>query len=497
MNRGISIFNKIYPYLPQLMLLGIMAIPLAVSTTLLINQSIRLDEAQSLWQTSRTTGFILKIVAEDVHVPLYHLILHLWMGLFGNTILAARSLSLLFFVLTIPASYMLAKFIYRRERVALFAAFLISISPFLNWYANEARMYSLLTLIVILNQYCFLRIMRKNDALSWQFYLITGIVGVYTHYFFFAYLLTHVIFFFLQRKQFPENAFKRFIGCAIATILAFAPWVYLVISAGTVSSTQPLLAKPSTNDLFNTFSQFLFGFQESNINAAILSLWPIIILLAFMLLRQKQEARQDKTVFLVLSVFTPIIVAFCFSWLVRPFYLSRYLVFTIPSLYILISHILAGYPPRLANLFRTLLICSMVVGLLLQSTNFYSPVKEDYEAAAEYVTKNATFRDVVVLSAPFTIYPFEYYYRGQAQLATFPIWNRADSGSIPRLTPEQLTADVAALVENHETLWLLLSYDQGYEETIRLYFDERYQRSVEATFSPELTLYVYRLPLSY
>ncbi len=38
----------------------------------LANQSLRLDEAQSLWQTSHASWKILSIVAQDVHVPLYH-----------------------------------------------------------------------------------------------------------------------------------------------------------------------------------------------------------------------------------------------------------------------------------------------------------------------------------------------------------------------------------------------------------------------------------------
>src|SRR5581483_4334119 len=125
-------------------LVAMMLIPIALSIFFFAGQSLRLDEAQSLWQTSRGFLDILTIVAGDVHVPLYHELLHLWRLYFGNTITAARDMSLLFYLLNIPALYFLGKLAYNRA-TGLFAAFLLSISPFMNWYGNEIRMYTLFT----------------------------------------------------------------------------------------------------------------------------------------------------------------------------------------------------------------------------------------------------------------------------------------------------------------------------------------------------------------
>src|SRR6185369_6215357 len=83
-----------------------------VSLSFFLGASLRLDEAQSLWQVSRSVSGIFTIVAGDVHVPLYHVLLHYWLLLFGDTIGAARLLSLTFFVLSIPAFYLLGKRAY-------------------------------------------------------------------------------------------------------------------------------------------------------------------------------------------------------------------------------------------------------------------------------------------------------------------------------------------------------------------------------------------------
>lgn len=70
---------------------------LSINWLTLSSQSIRLDEAQSIWVSTKSVPTIITLTSQDVHVPLYGVLLHFWLQFFGNTILAARSLSLLFF----------------------------------------------------------------------------------------------------------------------------------------------------------------------------------------------------------------------------------------------------------------------------------------------------------------------------------------------------------------------------------------------------------------
>ena len=153
-------------------------------------QSLRLDEAQSLWQASYTPLKVINIVAQDVHVPLYHVILHFWQLFFGTEVHIARLLSLIFFISSIPVVYALGKLCYSKM-TALFATVLFSISPFMNWYGNEIRMYSLFTFIVLLNQYFFVKILKNTSHRAWVGFAISAIFGMYTHYFFFLTLVVN------------------------------------------------------------------------------------------------------------------------------------------------------------------------------------------------------------------------------------------------------------------------------------------------------------------
>ena len=460
-------------------------------------QSLRLDEAQSLWQTSHSLPAMISIIGEDVHVPLYHTILHFWQLFLGNEVATARMLSLFFFMLALPAMYLLGSLSYN-SRVATFATALMAISPFLNWYGNEIRMYSLFALLTIINQYFFVSIfMRKGEAPEsrsgiWLGYAATLVLGMFTHYFFALTIIAQAIFFLSYRHVFQRQTLRTFLVTAMMVAVMFAPWIYFVSTLGSAENTKPNLAEPTTIDLFNTFSQFIFGFQNDHINTILVSLWPILVLLVFLALRRHRRI-EPQTMYLLFSLFIPIIIVFTVSLWYRPIYLTRYLILTLPSLYLLISWVISTYPRRLAQTVQAVLIVGMSVTLAIEIANANTPVKEDYRAASIYLTEQTNPQDIIVVSAPFTVYPIEYYYRGSASIETIPHWDRLKRGAIPEFSEERLPEQVEDIARSHERLWLLLSYDQGYEEDIRLYFDNNFERIEARNFSQGLNMYVYRL----
>jgi uncharacterized membrane protein len=93
-----------------------MAFCLSLAYFVFSSQSLRLDEAQSLWQVDRSPGQIFNIIGKDVHVPLYHLTLHFWQQFFGNTVETGRLMSLLLYLASIPAIYFVGKLAIQPQR---------------------------------------------------------------------------------------------------------------------------------------------------------------------------------------------------------------------------------------------------------------------------------------------------------------------------------------------------------------------------------------------
>src|SRR5438034_1143866 len=122
-------------YIVTFSLVSIICIAIAISFLTLFSQSIRLDESQSIWVSTKPVISILSIDAQDVLVPLYSIILHFWLQVFGTSIVAARILSLIFLIAAIPILYLLYKEA-SNEKIALVSTFAFSLSPFVIWYGN-------------------------------------------------------------------------------------------------------------------------------------------------------------------------------------------------------------------------------------------------------------------------------------------------------------------------------------------------------------------------
>ena len=461
--------------------------------TVFMQTSLRLDEAQSLFQTNRDIAGVLNLVGQDVHVPGYHVVLHYWQMMFGNDIYTARLLSLVFFVATIPMVYWLAAYAFSSRSIGLFAALLVALSPFMQWYGSEARMYSMLAFFTVAHQLAFMKIYREGKAAQWTWYIVTAILGLYTHYFFAFVLLTEAVFYLVFRKEFATSrVFMKFIGAAAVVLAAIVPWLWYVVQLGFASNTRPSLTEPTSVDLFNTYAQFIFGFQVDALNTVIVSLWPITVLLAFFAL-QKNKRVSREAMFFALAALIPVVGAFVVSITITPFFQSRYLIVALPALLIFLSWVVSMYPRPIAWTLRAVLIVGMIGLFIIQAANPNTPVKEDYRDAVSYLEQRATSRDVIILAAPFTIYPTEYYYKGDAAITTQPIWNGFSQGSVPAFSEEKLPDEIKRSTASYQTAWVMLSYDQGYNEKIRRYMDTHYERTSGQEFSKDLWVYSYKL----
>jgi len=159
-------------------------------------------------QILRNDILIQGVVTTDTHPPLYYLILHLTRQLFGLSDFAFRYPSVLFGVLLIPLIYQLGRRMGGRA-VGLIAALLAAVNPLQVYYSQEARMYSLLLLLVTGMSYVLWRAIQMTGGkgerekggkgaeekgrsplhpfspsplLPFSLYILLAALAVYTHY---------------------------------------------------------------------------------------------------------------------------------------------------------------------------------------------------------------------------------------------------------------------------------------------------------------------------
>jgi len=162
------------------------------------------------------------------------------------------------------------------------------------------------------------------------------------------------------------------------------------------------------------------------------------------------------------------------------------------ALLVVVAAFLRMLSRRVGVVLAAVLLVATVVGTGVQATSSATPVKEDYRGAAELLEAKVTPSDLVVVSSPFTIWPFERYYDGDARVVTLPEWDRRQEGGLPAFDEAALPAQVDELVAGHQRVYLLLSYDQGYEDAVEQYFRSQYQQVYAQEVSPGMQLVGFR-----
>ena len=123
-----------------------------------------LDETFSVWMAHHSVGDMLQwIVKIDQHPPLYYLLLHYWVALNRDTPYYVRMLSVLFGAGTIPIIYLIGKRM-SGAIMGLVAAVILALSLFNIYYAQETRMYTLLTFNAAVAIYALVRLLTDSNS---------------------------------------------------------------------------------------------------------------------------------------------------------------------------------------------------------------------------------------------------------------------------------------------------------------------------------------------
>jgi uncharacterized membrane protein len=475
----------------------------------LLSQSIRLDEAQSIWVAAKPVEAIFPYIAKDVAAPLYIIILHFWIQFLGSNIVIDRILSLLFFLLTLPVLYLMAKESSSRA-IAKLTVVLFSFSPFIMWYTSEARMYTLFTFVACLSNLYFLRFLQSSGKKGKTGLLLSTVLGLYTHYFFIFLIVTQGAYLLLRLfldvysvgkgRAFAHFSWIRqakvmpllFLKLMLLAGLFFAPWILYILFQGGNANSQPLIPSPSSFNIFQAFINFLFGFQGNWLQGVIISLWPLGIVVLFFAFTQKHHTMITNIGYFVLATFFPIILNFSLSY-IRPIFLPRYLIFVTPTLFFILSWLLVNNSRKVSSFLISTVLLIMFGLMLYQNISTLTPVKEDYRGVSDYLEKNARPGDIIAVSAPFTIYPLEYTYNGTVRIDTIPLWDRYSNGPIPAFAENSLEQQIKEYTTQYAHMFVVFSYDQGYQKKITAFLDTHYKRDSYVKFSPGLEVREYQL----
>lgn len=141
------------------------------------------DEMSTVDLAHRSLGHMLTGIGNlESTPPLFYVISWLWVQLVPGTEVGMRFLPALFGVALVPVTYWIAREL-ADQRAATIAAALVACNPFLVWYSQEARAYSLLALLGAISLLLAIRAAKRPSAGLYVGWAIASALALATHYF--------------------------------------------------------------------------------------------------------------------------------------------------------------------------------------------------------------------------------------------------------------------------------------------------------------------------
>lgn len=294
------------------------------------------------------------------HPPLYYLIARGWMKGFGGSIFASRLLPALISLISLPLIYALAWELFQSSLISLTATTLLALSPFDVLFAQTARQYSLMTALIIAASLVLLKAVRTDHWFWWGCYVITGILGLYTHLFFALTLAAHVawrLLIFLSEPPSVIPSRRRFsipkFPIAILLIsLIFTPWIFVIINNFADLQSRTSWTEKSV-DLIYLTKFWILGFTSLfvDIDFGFDNPWTYVFRLPFLLLifyaiSYLGETNDRPTRLLILTaIFVPFILLMLPDLLLggKRSAVTRYLIPCFPALQISVAFLLGTH----------------------------------------------------------------------------------------------------------------------------------------------------------
>ena len=310
------------------------------------------DEVFSVHAAKHGWTELFRFVAADIiHPPLFYVLLKVWIGIGGESLLWLRLFPLIAsIVLIIPFLFLCRELHLARTETGL-ALLLMGVNGYLIKYAQEVRMYSLLLFFTVCSIWLFIKFVNANsDSKRLVFLSAINLLLIYTHYYGWLIVGAQLVFLILWARR----RLTDFLISVAVLLLCFSPWVYAVTQASGsgkgLAQNIGWVARPRISDVVQLFTilNVPFYFRQSS-NQVIYATWgllasllifglPLAALCWRLIRKEKEEHIFTAAKYLLLFCSAPLALALIASWVLpHSIWGSRHLIIVAAPYLLLVS----------------------------------------------------------------------------------------------------------------------------------------------------------------
>jgi 4-amino-4-deoxy-L-arabinose transferase-like glycosyltransferase len=519
----------------------------AVALLVLVAFSTRASslDAQSLWRdevdalrfaTAPRSELLGNFTEPGWNGPLYFLLLRGWIALTGTSEYAMRFFSLVPGVLSIPLIYVLGRRLFN-PATGLISALLVTTSPYLVWYSQEVKMYTLVLALSLMAIYSLRRGLGGDGWIWWMAQIAATTLAFYSHILAALLIPVQILLCIVWWPQTRQRWQKAVISFAVLTL----PYLPLVVWQAPLAlkARETGFSSYSLNQmiviLLNGWATGITGWADTW-GAALMSLLAAggFISQTIQLSRPADSGGGTTTkgssrnsLALVIWLVLPLLSV----WLIsqrQPLFTDRYLIWCSPAFYLLIA--VALTPSESSETLRRWWVAlPLAIVLTINGVNIWRqatmPIKSDFRAAAAYVADyeepsepvalpppatdqefetylpmvtagDSGTGDLIIFQMPYGRYTFDYYFpREEYPRAEGLYTNHRTPDGAYQMSEQQAAWRMRETTEGHEAIWLVASEVATWDERnlVQAWLDEHYEREAEAHFA-RVDVYRYTAP---
>lgn len=478
------------------------ALPLIGLAFFLFNnthESLYIDETYSMGISKLNPLEIWRAAAQDVHPPLYYLILWAFRSLAGPSPWVARSVS----ALGAFGLLMIGAFPLRRllgSKAAILFMLMTASAPTVLAYAQDIRMYTWAAFFVTgMAAYLFLAI-RDGRRGDWILTFLFTVAAMYTHIFSLMAAAFLGLFGLVYVLVWARARWRPYlITFGIAGVL-FLPWLSILLEQVRAVS-KDFWIPPVTWWTIQQSFDFPYGlkFYDTFGSIWIASAVAVMLLVGLVYaLRRRQEAAP--AIIFLLSYLAVFAAAVGFSLAVKPILVNRYML-PVTGLW------MAAAAYALSQFRREIVVTAMIILFLANASTLVSVYQDRYngpmQEVADFMTAQLQPGDIILHTDEHTAGTFAYYLPNNAQLLFQPPGSNIhmDGAVFPNV---EMVTDLESVIARGKRIWLATRRYSGNPDAYGIAANRLGLTQVpESVFdeNPDLTEYgsvrYFQLPLSW
>jgi uncharacterized membrane protein len=448
-------------------LIGILLLGLFVRVYSISGQSYWYDEGSTLIMAQLNPLHIVSEAASrEFHPPVYYLVLHYWINLFGTSELSARLLSAILGFLSLLLMYSAGKVLFDKK-VALLSSLLLALSVFHVEYSQEVRSYSLMAFLTLLSFYFFLKLFTEKSLRASIGYCVSSVILMYTHVYGLFIIASQNIFFLLQHFSARDKTISagKWVLLQAILLILFLPWLNPLLDQTKRSQGGTWVPVPSVRSVIYTFGGYA-GSRLLLLFLLLLSGLAIIGLAKFLPHFKKasnsgepiptEEGLSDLEVLSLLLIWlaTPIVLPFLISHVLKPVYISRGTIGGSFAFYLLVAKGIDNISQRYLKAAAIGLV--MILSLSNIWGYYHKVYKDPWREVAHYLDLNAKPGDLVWFNSFVCQYLYDHYSKRTDLIET--------SAQNLENVDEGDAGQSETILKRHKRVWVIQSHSGRYSQ---------------------------------